>query len=70
VNGDEVYPIADRLRESHIPIVFVSGYSQQDLRPHYRHHAYISKPFDADEVVTQLEKALELRGRKDGRFAK
>src|SRR5262245_45014350 len=37
VNGDEVYPIVDRLLKSHIPIVFVSGYSQQDLRAGYRH---------------------------------
>src|SRR5262245_23152953 len=70
VNGDEVYPIADRLRESHIPIVFVTGYSQQDLRAGYRHHAYISKPFDPEAVVTQLEKVLEVRGRQDGQFAK
>jgi DNA-binding response OmpR family regulator len=62
VNGDEVYPIADRLRESRIPIMFVSGYSQQDLRAGYRHHAYISKPFDAEELVIVLEKVLAAGG--------
>jgi DNA-binding response OmpR family regulator len=62
VNGDEVYPIVDRLLKSHIPIMFVSGYSQQDLCAGYRHHAFISKPFDAEEVVILLEKVLTAGG--------
>jgi DNA-binding response OmpR family regulator len=55
VNGAKAYPVADRLAARGIPLVFVSGFSKRDLPRGYRRYAYVSKPFEPQEILTQLE---------------
>jgi CheY-like chemotaxis protein len=33
LNGEKVYPVAERLPERHIPFVFLSGYGWEAIRP-------------------------------------
>ncbi len=47
LRGEMVFPIADRLRASRVPFIFVTGYDPSALPPDYR-------------MVPRLEKPLEL----------
>jgi CheY-like chemotaxis protein len=56
VAGEEVYPLAERLRRRGIPIVFSTGYGGTGLRRDFQGAPVIAKPFD--EV--RLRRALEV----------
>ena len=63
VNGRDAYPIADKLKERNIPMVFVSGFSQQNMPSRYRRYAYLAKPFEPEAILAMLESVLDRRKR-------
>ena len=52
--GELVYPVADRLRQRGVPIIFLTGYGSVGVDPRYRDCPVLSKPFD----LAALEAAL------------
>jgi CheY-like chemotaxis protein len=54
LDGQEIYPVADILKERGLPFVFVTGYGERALPDRYRDRPALQKPFQAE----QLSKAL------------
>ena len=54
VDGDEVYPAAEKLAERDIPFAFITGYRASHLKEPYRDQPILQKPF----TVPKLEQVL------------
>lgn len=54
--GELVYPVADRLRQDGVPIVFLTGYGNAGIDPRYRDCPVLSKPFDVASLEGVLAK--------------
>jgi CheY-like chemotaxis protein len=54
LDGQEIFPVADILKERGLPFVFVTGYGERSLPEPYRDRPALQKPFQAE----QLEAAL------------
>lgn len=52
------YPIADRLHDSGIPYMFLTGYDDWSLPADYRNVARLAKPFPMHSVVATIEKLV------------
>ncbi len=53
-----VFPVADRLAERNIPIVFMTGYGLQGLPEHYKAWQVITKPYTPSMVTEALARIL------------
>jgi CheY-like chemotaxis protein len=58
LDGQEVYPVAERLRASGIPFVFTTGYGSDGLKPEWVHMPVVQKPFRADMLAKALLSVL------------
>jgi DNA-binding response OmpR family regulator len=58
LGGDPVFPIAERLAERNIPIIFASGYGASGLPDKWQSYPTLPKPFTADQVHTALSGVL------------
>ena len=58
LGGDPVFPIAERLVERNIPIIFASGYGANGLPDKWQQHPTLPKPFTPDQVETILRQVL------------
>jgi len=54
VDGQEVYPVADRLKERGIPFAFATGYGEDGLTERYRNHPALSKPYSRSDLERVL----------------
>lgn len=54
LHGLRSYPVADALGARGIPFVFVSGYSERDLRKLYPDCTFIGKPYEGRELIAAL----------------
>jgi DNA-binding response OmpR family regulator len=54
LDGQEIFPVADILKERGLPFIFVTGYGERTLSERYRDRPALQKPFQAE----QLEAAL------------
>lgn len=54
LDGQEVYPVAERLKASGIPFVFTTGYGSDGLKPEWAHMPVVQKPFRADMLAKAL----------------
>lgn len=54
INGELVFPIADRLMERRKPFVFYTGYNAAVLPDRFRHVAVVSKPTQPDALLMRL----------------
>ena len=59
LRGELVTPVADVLRQRGRPIVFLSGYSRSDLPEVFRDFPFLSKPFDANDLVALIRQNLK-----------
>jgi CheY-like chemotaxis protein len=50
VAGTEVYAVAERLEERHIPFVFTTGYGKIGLRESFRDKPVLQKPFSVKSL--------------------
>ena len=58
LGGDPVFPVATRLAERGVAIVFASGYGASTLPEDWRHRPTLPKPFSSDQVMAVLNQAL------------
>lgn len=54
LGGEMVFPLADRLHERSIPIVFATGYECSAIPEPYARHPCIEKPLDMRQVAQAL----------------
>lgn len=54
LSGEMVFPLADRLREQGIPIVFATGYECSAIPEPYARHPCLEKPLDVRQVAQVL----------------
>ena len=54
LGGEMVFPLADRLRERGIPIVFATGYECSAIPEPYSNHPCLEKPLDMRQVAQAL----------------
>ena len=54
LDGQEVYPVAERLQAIGIPFVFTTGYGSDGLKPEWAHMPVVQKPFRADMLAKAL----------------
>lgn len=54
VAGENVYPVAQELRERGIPFVFSSGYGKARLAPDYSNRPTLTKPFYPEALAPML----------------
>lgn len=65
-DGD-VFPLADRLAQAHVPIVFHSGHAEpQALQERYPAAAVVSKPSLPGALRTELVRAMQQQQGEDG----
>ena len=58
LGGDPVFPIAERLAERNIPIIFASGYGASGLPDRWQGYSTLPKPFTAEQVESTLRTVL------------
>ena len=61
IKGEPSYPVADRLHELAVPIVFLTGYEMPAVYGTWRQHPVCRKPCDPDLLRKFLEHALRTR---------
>jgi CheY-like chemotaxis protein len=61
LGGDPIFPVATRLLERGIPIIFASGYGATTLPEEWRGRPTLPKPFTASQVEEALGRAIRLR---------
>lgn len=54
LNGEAVYPVADLLRQRHVPYVFTTGYDARSVARHDPDAPCFEKPVVAAELVEAL----------------
>jgi len=59
LNGEQVYPVAERLRERGVPLLFASAYGAPGLAEEYREFPVLPKPYPATAVVPAIERLVE-----------
>ncbi|WP_372623155.1 HWE histidine kinase domain-containing protein [Falsiroseomonas sp.] len=62
LDGVPVFPVADRLVEQGVPVLFTTGYEPRlVLPPRYATASVLAKPFRGEDVVAALRSLLALR---------
>lgn len=51
-------PLADALADARVPIVFLSAYSPMFLPERHRNRPFVSKPYNADELMQHVQAVL------------
>lgn len=58
LGGETVYPVAERLRERGVQIVFATGYGRSGVLPEWQAHPVLQKPYTEGQVASTLGEAL------------
>ena len=58
LRGQEVFPVAEILREQGVPFAFLSGYGRAGLPEKFRTTPVATKPFQIEELAVALSAAL------------
>lgn len=58
LNGDFVFPVAERIAAAGCPIIFATGGGGEDLPPHFQPSSVLQKPFAASAVEEAVRKAI------------
>jgi CheY-like chemotaxis protein len=58
LDGQEIFPVADILKERGLPFVFVTGYGERSLPERYRDRPALQKPFQAEQLEAALSGLL------------
>ncbi|EJW12227.1 Response regulator [Rhodovulum sp. PH10] len=58
LDGEEVYPVAERLKAEGVPFVFTTGYGVDGLAPAWAHRPVVQKPFRAEMLARALSAVL------------
>ncbi len=60
IAGVKVYPVAERLRERRIPIVFATGYGLNGIEAEWHVYPILQKPYTVDQIGRALAESLDL----------
>lgn len=55
VGGHEIYPVAERLAERHIPFAFATGYGAHGLREPWQERPTLQKPFHRSDLFRVVD---------------
>lgn len=61
IRDEPVYPVADALHQHGVPMVFVTGYDEAFVSPHYADIPCMLKPWNAERLVQVLAKGIQAR---------
>ena len=64
LGGQPVFPVADALRARGVPLIFSTGYGDDELRHSDRGCAILRKPYRAHELAAALRETLAVPGPK------
>jgi len=59
VQGEKVYPLANRLRECGVPFAFASAYSKDTLPEDFHDCALVQKPYTSERIIEAVESMVE-----------
>ncbi len=59
LNGDEVYPIAEILKDRGIPFIFSTGYAAGGVRSDFDAAPRVMKPFQQDLLMAALQQLFD-----------
>lgn len=59
LSGDKIFPVADRLIQLGVPVIFTTGYDQATIPPRYSHIDICEKPFSAGQVAQIIGRLVE-----------
>lgn len=59
LGSEDVYPLADRLADHHVPRLFTSGYERDLVPPRHAGCPHCAKPFGVEQVRTRLLALLD-----------
>jgi CheY-like chemotaxis protein len=54
LGGEQVYPVAERLRLRGVPFIFCTGYGRAGLAPDFAHVPTLAKPYQPEDLETML----------------
>lgn len=58
IDGEQVFPVADILKDRGIPFIFITGYGARGLPEHYRQTPTLQKPFQMEDLKVTLTRTL------------
>ena len=58
LGGDKSSPIADALAARHVPFIFATGYTSENMREGYRDRPVLKKPFRYEDLSGALTRLL------------
>ncbi|MEX0760751.1 MAG: response regulator [Tistlia sp.] len=58
IGGKEIFPVAERLRQRGIPLIFATGYGNAGLPAAWRDVTVLAKPFVLEDLSRALGRAL------------
>lgn len=58
LGGETVYPVAERLRERGIHIIFATGYGRGGVLPEWQGHPVLQKPYTEGQVASTLNEVM------------
>ena len=61
LGGEDVYALAEVLRNQGIPIIFVTGYDREHLPPKFRTAEHIKKPFNVEQLFMAIDQLVYKR---------
>ena len=59
IGGDKVYPVAERLRDRSVPIVFATGYGRVGVNAEWQFCPIVQKPYTAGELAAHIAAAMQ-----------
>jgi DNA-binding response OmpR family regulator len=58
LDGELVFPVANVLKERHLPFIFSTGYGRVGLPEAFKDYEVLSKPFTVEELKQKLRSIL------------
>ena len=60
---DQVFPLAEQLREQGVPFVFASGYGKEEIPQDFHGYETLLKPYDSKTMLNTIATLLHDRAR-------
>jgi len=60
--GEAIFPLAEKLAQDRVPLVFISGYGRDGLSDDWARHEVLQKPLTLQQLDTSVRRALAGRG--------
>ena len=61
LHGKKSDDVADALEARHIPFIFCTGTSLEDVAPRFQGHPFLRKPFGSEDLVSAVEKLFDAK---------